>query len=78
MFDAEIVINAVIKLDKDDNVENKEALQKCPHCHTGTGTVFYRGLDEEDGRSEDIGFVCGSCGKRWHLRFKYPILYIEI
>lgn len=77
MFDAEIVINTVIKLDKDGNVENKEALHKCPHCHTGAGTVFYRGAEKEDGQSE-IGFVCDRCSRRWHLRFRNPILFIQI
>jgi len=77
MFDAEIIINAVIKLDKDGNIENKEALQKCPHCHIGTGKVFYWGAEKEDGRSER-GFLCERCSKRWYLRFKNPFLFIQI
>jgi DNA-directed RNA polymerase subunit M/transcription elongation factor TFIIS len=77
MFDAEIIINAVIKLDKDGNVENKEALHKCPHCRVGAGKAFHWKKDEENGRSE-IGFVCESCGKRWSLRYKNPFLFIKI
>ena len=78
MFDAEIIIAVVIKLNNDGNVENKEALQKCPHCRTGIGNVFYRGPERKDERSENLGFVCAHCGKRWHLRFKYPVLYFKI
>lgn len=77
MFDAEIIINAVIKLDEDGNVENKEALKKCPHCHTGTGRAFHWRTNEENGQSE-IGFVCGLCSKRWSLVYKNPFLFIHV
>lgn len=77
ILDAEIVIYAAIKLDKDGNVENKDVLQKCPHCHTGGGSIFHRAPFKEDGQSE-IGFVCDRCSKRWHLRYKNPFLIIQI
>lgn len=77
MYDAEIVINTVIKLDKDGNVENKEALKECPRCHTGTGRAFHWKTDEENGRST-IGFVCRLCAKRWSLVYKNPFLFIQI
>ncbi len=77
MFDAEVVINTVVKLDQDGNVENKEALQKCPHCRVGTGRACLQGMDEESGQSE-IVFVCDRCAKRWTLKFKNPILHVQI
>lgn len=77
MFDAEIIINTVIKLDQGGNVENKEALHRCPHCHIGNGKVFLQRIGVEDGQSE-IGFVCDRCAKRWTLKFKNPTLYVQI
>ncbi len=77
IFDAEIVINRVIKLSRDGNVENKDDFQKCPHCHIGIGRVFHRGVNDE-ARNSETGFVCNRCSKRWALRFKNPILFIKI
>ncbi len=76
MFDAEIVINATIKLDKDGGVENKDELQKCPHCNTTIGKIYFRATDEAG--TTELRFRCSHCSKRWILRYKNPFLFIEI
>ncbi len=77
LISGEIVIDTPIIIDNRSVIENKDALKKCPYCHTGTGRDFYRNTDEESGQSE-IGFACGSCSKQWSLRFKNPFLFIQI
>jgi len=73
----EIVIDIPIIINDQYIVENIDIVKKCPHCHTGIGTNFFRGTDETSGITE-IGLSCGSCSKKWQVRFKNPFLFIKI
>lgn len=73
----EIVVDTTIIVDIQGVIENKDALKKCPHCHTGVGKNFFRSTGEESGETE-MRFACESCTKQWSLRFRNPFLFIQI
>jgi len=71
LIEGEIVITVPVILSDQGNIENKEDMEKCPHCCKGVGVNFAKSTNG-GGEKIHLSFSCETCKRVWFVRFQVP------